>query len=126
MPAWYLDRLIDFVRQEYADVHNPFSGRVIRVDMRPENVHTLVLWSKDFGPFLKKRRLFQDYRLYFLFTINDMPGLEPGVPPLKDRLQQMDEIAENFGPERVAWRFDPIIFTTAGPVMDARCVYAYS
>lgn len=117
MPAWYLDRLITFMRQEYAEVRNPFSGRITHIDMRPENVHTLVLWSKNFDSFLKKRHLFHDYRLYFLFTINDMPGLEPGVPPLKDRIRQIRELAAYYGPDQIAWRFDPIVFSNGGPVM---------
>jgi len=116
MPSWYLDRLIRFVRQGYASVPNPYSRKVIAVDLRPENVHTIVLWSKNFGGFLEKSGCFSRYHLYFLFTINDMPALEPGIPPLSERLDQLKELALRFGAERIAWRYDPVIFTRDGPV----------
>lgn len=116
MPACFLDRLVGFVRQGYAEVTNPWSGRASRVELAPETVHTLVLWSKDFGPFLRRPREFRAYRLYFLFTVNDMPELEPSLPPLARRLDQVRELAERYGPERIGWRFDPVIFRAGGPV----------
>ncbi|MHB9028266.1 MAG: DUF1848 family protein [Candidatus Latescibacterota bacterium] len=116
MPAFYLDCLIGFLRQGFAEVKNPFSGRTSRVEVAPENVHTLVLWSKDFGPFLQNPDAFREYRLYFLFTINDMPELEPRVPALRERLHQVRELAARFGPERIGWRFDPVVFRERGPL----------
>jgi DNA repair photolyase len=117
MPAFYLDCLIGFLRQGFAEVINPFSGRTSRVDVAPEHVHTLVLWSKDFGPFLRNPDAFRDYRLYFLFTLNDMPELEPRVPPLRKRLDQVRELTARYGPGRIGWRFDPVVFRKEGPVM---------
>ncbi len=66
MPACHLDRLAEFVGRGYAEVKNPLSGRVFRVDIHPDSVHTLVLWSKDFEPFLRADGPFLPYRLYFL------------------------------------------------------------
>jgi len=116
MPACYMDRLAECITRGYADVTNPYSGKVSRVDMRLERVHTLVLWSKDFGPFLRADRLFRGYRLYFLFTVNDMPELEPHIPKLERRLDQSRELACRYGSERIGWRFDPVVFRSGGPV----------
>ena len=116
IPAFYLDRLIGFLRQGFADVPNPYSGRSARIDLKPENVHTIVLWSKNFSRFLRKRECFSDYNLYFLFTINDMPSLEPSVPPLDDRLGQLRDMAHIYGPDRIAWRYDPVVFDINGAV----------
>ncbi|MCD6309054.1 MAG: DUF1848 family protein [Candidatus Latescibacteria bacterium] len=116
MPSCYLDKLIMGIRRGFAEVANPYSGKISVVDLRPEKVHTLVLWSKNFRRFLEKDRIFGEYKLYFLFTINDMPSLEPGVPPLRERLDQLGELARRYGPERVAWRFDPVVFTGSGPL----------
>jgi DNA repair photolyase len=114
IPAYYLDRLIDFIKQGYAEVLNPYSGKISRVSLLPETVHTLVLWSKDFGKFLKVSDSFKDFNLYFLFTVNDMPSNEPRVPPLHARLEQAVELAHRFGHLRIGWRFDPVIFTSKG------------
>ncbi|MFC1650925.1 DUF1848 family protein [Candidatus Latescibacterota bacterium] len=125
MPAHYLDRLTGFIKQGFADVRNPYSGKTSTVSLRPEDVHTIVLWSKNFGNFLEKSlfpnvsNIFKDFNLYFLFTINDMPYLETGIPSLEDRLDQLNELAERFGPERIAWRYDPVIFNSNGPVSGA-------
>jgi len=116
LPAFYLDRLEYFIKQGRAEVPNPYSGKTSVINLRPENVHTIVLWSKNFNKFLHKTSLFNNYKLYFLFTINDMPNLEPGIPPLKERLDQIRELSFRYGSKRIAWRYDPVIFTSDGPV----------
>jgi len=116
IPAYYLDRLLEFIKQGYAEVRNPYSQKRYRVGLRPEEVHTLVLWSKNFRRFLENSDSFSRYNLYFLFTINDMPELEPGIPDLRKRLDQIHELAVRYGAERIAWRFDPVIFRSDGPV----------
>ncbi len=118
MPAYYLDHLIHFIKQGFAEVKNPFSGAKYIVKLRTEDVHTLVLWSKNFRFFLEKSSFFKNYNLYFLFTINDMPHLEPGIPVLQERLEQLYELTRRYGSERIAWRYDPVIFTDKGPVSD--------
>jgi hypothetical protein len=116
MPACYLDRLIGFIRRGFAETVNPWSGRATRVELAPETVHTLVLWSKNFAPFLMRSHEFDAYRLYFLFTVNDMPELEPSLPTLARRLDQVRELAARYGPERIGWRFDPVVFRADGPL----------
>ncbi len=37
------------------------------------------------------------------------PCLEPGLPPLAERLACFPELARRLGPARVLWRYDPII-----------------
>ena len=47
---------------------------------------------------------------YFQFTLTPYgPPLEPGVPPLKQRLASFRALSERLGPERVVWRYDPVI-----------------
>jgi len=36
------------------------------------------------------------------------------VPPLDDRLDQLERLSQEFGPETIAWRFDPICFFRTG------------
>jgi hypothetical protein len=116
IPACYPDRLESWIRAGYVDVTNPYSGAVTRISLDPAAVHTLVLWSKNFTPLLARDRFLRTFRLYFLFTLNDMPGLEPGTPLLADRFCQLNELAARYGSERIAWRFDPIVFRHDGPV----------
>ncbi len=115
MPGRYYDVLAAALRRERIEVVNPFSGAVSIVDLAPERVHTLVLWSKDYGRVLADPSPLGPYRLYIIFTINDLPVFEPNLPPLEDRLWQLAELAARYGPERICWRFDPVVFTGEPP-----------
>ena len=110
VPAFYSDWLVSALEAGFVWVANPFNGRRRRVSLTPESVHTLVLWSKNFGPLLRRVEAFRRYHLFFHFTINTPCEMESGLPPLDTRLEQMAEIARRFGPQRLTWRFDPIVF----------------
>jgi hypothetical protein len=102
------------------EVVNPYSRTVSTVPADPGRVHSIVFWSKNFGPFLESgygpKLRSMGYGLFFNFTVNsERRELEPKVPPLDRRLEQMAELARRFGPECIHWRFDPIcLFRTAG------------
>lgn len=114
VPAFYLPWLIKCIKRGYAEVLNWHNNRWYKVSLRPEDVHTVVLWSKNFRPFLAHRLHFNDYHLFYNFTLNSCPRLEPKLPPLQERLAQMRELIELYGIERVQWRFDPIVLWDIG------------
>ncbi len=115
IPAFYLTWFMSSLDRGYFDVANPFNKRVTRVPAGPDTVDTIVFWSKDFGRFLaeeigeelRKR----GYGLFFNFTVNSRsPLLEPKVPPLEGRLDQLEALSRRFGPQSINWRFDPLCF----------------
>ena len=113
IPAFYMDWFMDQVDREYIDVVNPFNRQVRRVAVSPDRVHTMVFWSKNFGPFLTgnygERLQEMGFHLFFNFTVNSRsPTLEPGVPNLDQRLGQLRQLCHRFGSASVQWRFDPI------------------
>ncbi len=118
IPAFYMPWFMDQVTRGVVGVENPYNQQVRQVAVSPERVHALVFWSKNFGPFLTDRcgeRLqAMGYHLFFNFTVNSRsPLLEPGVPDLKQRLDQLRQLCQRFGAPSVQWRFDPIShFTT--------------
>lgn len=120
IPAFYMPWFISRIERGFFEVVNPFNRQVSIVDAGPDRVHTLVFWSKNFGPFLDGGygEMLQDrgYHLFFNFTLNSAaPLLEPRVPPLTTRLAQLADLCRRFGPRAVHWRFDPICFyRTAG------------
>ena len=98
-------------------VLNPYSRKIYRVPATPDQVHSIVFWSKNFGPFLRHRYgemlMEKGYHLFFNFTINSPHTLlEPGIPDLEDRLEQLALLAANFGRQCIQWRFDPICLYT--------------
>jgi len=113
IPAFYLDWLMDGIRRGSFEVIQPYTRRRRQVPATPAQVHTIVLWSKDFGPFLHRRigeKLQRTgFHLFFNFTLNSGDRvLEPGVPALAKRLDQLGELARRFSPGSIHWRFDPL------------------
>jgi len=120
IPAFYMEWFMGGIRKKAFTLVNPYTGKRSVLSVTPETVHTIVFWSKNFGPFLEGRYgeqlSEQGFHLFFNFTINaNPPLLEPGVPPLKARLAQLEALCKRFGPECITWRFDPICgYTTGG------------
>jgi hypothetical protein len=115
IPAFYMDWFMAGIAKGSFEVTNPFNHNRRQIPARPQDIHSIVFWSKNFGPFLDgdfDRRLQQrGYRLFFNFTINAAhPKLEPHVPPLNERLRQMGALARRHDPESITWRFDPLCF----------------
>jgi hypothetical protein len=115
IPAFYLDWFMTGVARGGFTVENPYNRLRREVVMAPGKVHSIVFWSKNFGPFLDgeigERLLEMGYGLLFNFTLNSpAPRLEPKVPPLAERLAQLTALAKRFGSLSVQWRHDPICF----------------
>ena len=113
IPAFYMDWFMDGVAKGFFEIVNPYNQHHRRVPARPREVHSIVFWSKNFGPFLNgnyDRRLLQKgYRLFFNFTLNSpSPDFEPHIPPLEVRLRQMKALARRHDPCLITWRFDPV------------------
>lgn len=85
-------------------------GRII--DLRPEVVGAVYWWSKGYAAliaeFTESWSFWLQYRHKFHFTLNSESELEPAVPPLADRLAQLQWLVEHFGASAVKLRFDPI------------------
>jgi hypothetical protein len=117
IPAFYMDWFMDQIKKEVFEVTNPYNRRKFIVPATPEQIHTIVFWSKNFAPFIKggfgETLLRKGYNLFFNFTINsNLPLLEPRVPSLKQRLVQLRDLSRNFDSKTINWRFDPICFYT--------------
>lgn len=115
IPAFYLDWFMAGVARGAFTVENPFNRRRREVPIAPGKVHSIVFWSKNYGPFLRGRvgeRLREmGYGLFFNFTLNSPDTrLEPNLPPLEERLAQLRDLAARFGPQCLHWRHDPICF----------------
>jgi DNA repair photolyase len=98
----------------FARYANPFSGKIYTVSLQPEDVHSIVFWSKHYKPLLPYLDELQDqgYHFYFHYTITGTPRvLEPHVPDWQQSVFVFHELAERTSPRHVQWRFDPILFT---------------
>jgi len=125
IPAFYMPWFMACIRRGVFERVNPFNRRRSTLAVSPRSVHSIVLWSKNFGPLIDNGWDLQlvkgGYPLFFHFTINSRNRiLEPRVPPLDERLRQLEVLCRRHDPRAVTWRFDPVCFYRcgAGPVSD--------
>jgi hypothetical protein len=119
IPALYMPWFMACIEQGEFDVSNPYTRHVAKIPADTDHVHTIVFWSKNFGDFLARgygeNLVHRGYNLFFNFTINAFhPLLEPGMPPLAQRLDQLSRLSRKWGPAAIHWRFDPICVWSAG------------
>lgn len=120
IPAFYADWFMNRIRTGFFHRINPFNAnQVSAFSLKPEHVDALCFWTKNPRPLMahldELDRL--GYRYYFQFTLNPYDrSFEPQVPPLAERIATFKDLAERIGPERVVWRYDPVILTSATPV----------
>lgn len=117
IPAFYMDWFMGRIAKGVFELVNPYNRTKKVVAAGPSDVHSIVFWSKNFGPFLEggfgQRLNDLGYQLFFNFTVNSSDArLEPNLPPLRDRLEQLDRLSRLFSAKAVNWRFDPICFYT--------------
>ncbi len=119
--AFFPDRLAAAFREKRVRVLGP-RGRLADVDLDPRAVHTVVLWSKDFGNLLRDASGLRGFvaaydQLYLHFTVTGLGGtpLEPGTPAPGEALAELPALVTLVGrPERVSLRFDPVVFWRDG------------
>jgi len=120
IPAFYADWFMKRVRGGYFYRVNPFNRRqVTGFSLKPEDVDALCFWTKNPRPLMPHLAELDERGLnyYFQFTLNPYDKtFEPHVPPLEERINTMIELAGRIGPERVVWRYDPVILSSLSPV----------
>ncbi len=98
---------------------NPYGRQVYTVDLSPQQVDGFVFWTKNIGPFLKylPEVVKRGYPFIVQHTINGYPReLESRVINYNHTVEHMKTLATTYGPERLVWRYDPILFTSLTPV----------
>ena len=115
IPALYLPWLSRRLQEGFCLVRNPHNPhRISRVDLRPEAVDGMVLWTKNPIPLLQLPPALARIPFYIQCTVTAYgQDLEPGLPPKPEILAAFRELAARLGPARLVWRYDPILFSPA-------------
>ncbi len=95
---------------------NPFNARQITtVSLLPQQVGAFVFWTRNARPFfpLLPRLQNEGYRFYFHWTLNRYPAeFEAKNPAAARVIDSMYELADIISPQRLIWRYDPVIVTS--------------
>jgi DNA repair photolyase len=117
IPAFYADWFMNRVREGFFYRVNPFNSRQVSgFSLKPEDVDAICFWTKNPRPLLQHLDELDGRGLnyYFQFTLNPYDKtFEPNLPPPGERVATFIELAGRIGPERVIWRYDPVILSSA-------------
>lgn len=114
IPACFAPWLARRLREGYALVRHPYDPhQVTRVMLTPDAVDGLVLWTKHAVPLMPYVDALGGYTYYFQYTVTPYGGaLEPGLPDVwTERIPAVLRLSDAVGPERIVWRYDPVILT---------------
>lgn len=118
IPCYYGEWFMRRLAAGYCKMVNPYSGQVYRISLQPEDVDGFVFWTRNIGPFLRHLPEVEKRGFPFIiqYTITDYPrAIEPSVVDARQSVEYVRRIAADFGPKRVVWRYDPILFTSLTP-----------
>ena len=120
IPAFYSEWFMTRIREGYFHRVNPFNNRQISgFSLKPEHVEAICFWTKNPQPLMQHLNQLdrRGYNYYFQFTLNPYNSIfEADLPPLDVRIATFRELSGRIGPERVIWRYDPVILTSITPV----------
>jgi len=120
IPAFYSEWFMNRIRAGYCTVPNPFNrSQVSVVSLKPEDVDVIVFWTRNPRPLFPHLAELdrRGYRYYFQYTVMDNPrAIDPKSPPVVTATATFRELAGLVGPERVIWRYDPIVLSEVTPV----------
>jgi hypothetical protein len=93
----------------------------------PEDVDVIVFWTRNPKPILPYLDELEQrgFRSYFQYTLLGYPReIDTKSPTMKTAIGTFQKLSDRIGPERVIWRYDPIVFSQLTGVSYHRENYA--
>lgn len=113
IPAFYSEWFFNRIKEGFVDVRNPMNPHQLSmVALSPEVIDCIVFWTKNPSPMIDRLGDINDYRYYFQYTVNPYnQEVESNVPRKNILIDTFKKLSDIIGPERVIWRYDPILIT---------------
>ena len=120
IPAFYGTWFMARLAAGHVKWKSPFGGNPLYVSF--DRTRVFVFWSKNPAPFFPYLPALdrKGFGYYFQFTLNDYDAerLEPGVPPVGERIGTFIRLSRRIGKGRVVWRYDPLVLSDRISVQD--------
>ncbi len=118
IPAFYADWFLNRLEAGYLCVKSPYSSKVLRVSLLPDDLHCIVFWSKNYSPLISKIEKIERVtdKLFFHFTITGVSkDIELNTPDYRYAVRGLIYLSRRYSPNHIIWRFDPIVLTDRLP-----------
>jgi len=113
IPAFYSEWFLNRIKEGFLFVPNPRNPNLLsRVELSPEKIECIVFWTKNPAPFIPHLDILDKlkYLYYFEFTLTAYQNdIEKNLPAKEKLITTFKQLSSRLGPDRVDWRFDPII-----------------
>ena len=114
IPAFFSEWFCNRLREGFVCVRNPMRReQVSRISLSPDVVDCIVFWTKNPLPLLERLDVLDGYPFYIHVTLtgygHDIEPRMPGKPNVL--LPGIVRLADAIGPDRIIWRYDPILLT---------------
>jgi hypothetical protein len=119
IPAFYGEWFVNRLRAGFCKMVNPYGRQVYTVDLRREAVEGFVFWTRNLGPFFPALNEVRGagYPFVVQYTITHYPrALEPSVIDGERAVEQVRQLAGEYGPRVAVWRYDPVLFSSVTEV----------
>jgi len=119
IPAFYAGWLMNRIRAGFCTVSNPFDARQSsKISLAPADVDVIVFWTRNPRPLFRHLDELEarGYHYYFQYTLLDNPRLlDEHTPHAAAALDTFHRLADRLGPQRLIWRYDPIVLSNLTP-----------
>lgn len=116
IPSFYSQWFMNRIQSGYCTVPNPFNGKQIsRISLQPKDVDAIVFWTRNPRPLMPSLKKLTElgYNYYFQFTVLNYPReIDVKGPSLKTSIDNFKRLSDLLGPEKVIWRYDPVVFSS--------------
>jgi len=117
--AFYSRWLLRRLEEGCCDWIHPFTGRLERVSLLPEDCLAIVFWTRNPEPLFPALADLgaSGHVPFFHVTVTGYPKpLESHNPGLDLSVRRLCELATRVGPDAIVWRYDPIVVSSSTPV----------
>lgn len=113
IPGFYSEWFVNRLKAGFVYVQQPYSGRMTRVSLKPEDITAIFFCSKNYGPLLPRLETIERSakNLFFHFTITANRELEFNTPDFQEAVRDYIHIARRYSPDHIIWRYDPVCIT---------------
>lgn len=127
IPNYYSQWFYERIKEGFLYVKNPMNPhQVSKINLSPKVIDCIVFWTKNPQAMLPRLSELEEYPYYFQFTLTGYgKDIEPGLPGKRDCLLSVfRELSSLIGPQRVIWRYDPILINHKYTLEYHLCAFA--